>query len=80
MTEEAQRTAVATGESVGYQLRNDHVVRQHIPGGQQRARPDSPQTLVLHAITPSAGHARKITLMVFDPSDGNTLQVLTPRC
>ncbi len=80
VTEDAHQTEVAAGENAGEQLRNDHVVRQYVPIGQYRARTDSTQTLVLHAVAASTGHTRKINLVLFDPRDGTTLQALALRC
>jgi len=80
VTEDAHQTDVAAGENTGERLRNDHVVRQYVPAGQHRARFDSAQTLVLHAVAVSTGHTRKINLVLFDPRDGQTLQALALRC
>jgi hypothetical protein len=80
VTEDAHRTAVAAGENSGEQLRNDHVVRQYVPAGSHRTLPASPQTLVLHTIAATAGHARAINLVVFDPRNGQTLQALALHC
>lgn len=80
VTEDAHQTAVAAGENAGEQLRNDHVVRQYVPVGQYPARPDSPQTLVLHAVSASDGHARKVNLVLFDPRNGQTLQAVALGC
>ncbi len=80
VTEDAHQTSVGAGENAGEQLRNDHVVRQYVPVGQHRARSDSTQPLLLHAVAASNGHTRRINLVLFDPRNGQTLQALALRC
>jgi len=80
VTENAHQTSVRAGENSGELLRNDHVVRQYTPAGTYRSAPTAPQTLVLHTIPASPGHARTVNLVVFDPRNGKTLQALASAC
>ncbi len=80
VTESSHQTSVRAGENSGESLRNDHVVRQYTAAGSYRTEPGAAQTLVLHAVPATAGHARTINLVVFDPRNGKTVQALAAPC
>ncbi len=80
VTESSHSSKVKAGENAGELLQHDYVVRQYTPAGDYRSDPAAAQKLVLRSISPTAGHARRINLVVFDNKTGKTLQAVSAGC
>lgn len=80
LTEDGHSSRVKSGENAGEFLKHDFVVRQYTPAGDYDARAISPQKLAWRSIAATPGHARRINLVVFDPSSGKTLQAVSASC
>jgi len=80
VTEQGHSSAVKAGENAGEFLRHAHLVRQYTAVGDYRSDPQQPQRLLFRALAPSAGHERRINLVVFDRGTGHTLQAVTLAC
>ena len=76
VTENSHSSKVKAGENAGEVLQHDFVVRQYVPAGDYRGK----SSLTLRAIPAQAGHARVISLVVFDPRSGKPLQALSLDC
>ncbi len=75
-TEDAHQSRVKAGENAGSTLTHDFVVRQYVPVGQYTGA----QTLTFFALPASAGHPRRVNLVVFDPRTLEPLQALSLQC
>ena len=78
VTENGYNSKVKAGENSGAFLQDDFVVRQYTPVGEYRT--GTAQALSLRSIPASAGHARRINLVLFDPKTGATLQAVSAGC
>lgn len=78
VTEDGYISRVKAGENSGALLQDDFVVRQYTPVGDYSS--GAPQMLTLRSIPASAGHARHINLVLFDPKTGATLQAVSAGC
>jgi hypothetical protein len=76
VTEHGHSSKVSAGENTGETLKHDFVVRQYVPVGQYQGT----QKLTLHAVPGSAGHARQVNLVVYEPKSGKPLQALSLQC
>jgi hypothetical protein len=76
VTEHGHASKVSAGENAGESLRHDFVVRQYVPLGQYTGE----QRVTLRAVAQTAGHARQVNLVVFDPKTGRALQGLSVQC
>ena len=80
VTEHGHSSKVKSGENAGEFLQHDFVVRQYTPIGNYPMNANAPQKLTWRSIGTTAGHARQINLVVFDPITGNNLQAVSASC
>lgn len=80
ITEHGHSSKVKAGENAGENLAHDFVVRQYTPAGDYRSTPGQPQKLSFRSIAATPGHPRQVNLVVFDPSNGKTVQAVTAGC
>ncbi len=86
LTEDGHSSKVKSGENAGELLKHDFVVRQYTPAGNFSAKatsaqtPQTPQKLVWRSIAQTAGHTRRVNLVVFDSQSGKTLQAVSLQC
>ena len=80
VTENGHSSRVQAGENAGEFLQHDFVVRQYVVAGVYPTDTATAQRLGFRSLAGSAGHARQINLVVFDPRTGKTLQAITAPC
>ena len=80
LTEDGHSSRVKSGENAGEFLKHDSVVRQYTPAGDYRSTPGQAQKLGWRSIAATAGHARRVNLVVFDSQSGRTLQAISLPC
>ena len=76
VTEHGHSSKVKAGENAGELLQHDFVVRQYVPAGRYQGA----QSLRLRAVPATPGHARQVSLVVFDSADGSPWQALSLAC
>ena len=76
VTEDGHQSRVKAGENAGATLKHDFVVRQYVPVGQY----EGAQSLKFYALSEQTGYARRVNLVVFNPSTLEPLQALSLMC
>ena len=80
VTEHGHNSKVLSGENTGAFLKHDFVVRQWVQAGEYTTALAAAQKLKLNSIASTPGHARQINLVVFDATNGQTLQAVSLQC
>jgi hypothetical protein len=76
LTEDGHTTKVKAGENSGELLKHDFVVRQYETVAQQTGR----AKLNFAALPKEGGFTQRVNLVVFDPTNGETLQAAALSC